>query len=659
MKYRKEIDGLRAVAVLPVLFFHADFNFFSGGFLGVDVFFVISGFLITSILLKDISQHRFSLLYFYERRARRIMPALLFMGLGTLVFAYVAMPRHLFKDFGMSLANVYTFTSNIYFQLTSGYFSTVADQKPLLHTWSLAVEEQYYLFFPLLLLLLYKRVNKHVLNIIVVLLVLSLLTSHFLTQAGYNNASFYLITSRAWELFAGSVLAFTQISTFSKNSVIRESMGVLGLLMLLVSFVVFDKDDSLPGFYSLIPVVGTMLIIVFATSTTYVGKLLAQKWLVFTGLISYSLYLWHQPILAFLKLKTVGHPSAVALSLGLAVSFCIAIISWKYIEAPFRDKAKTSSKFVFTFSVVGIMLSITAGLYIHQNKGLPDRFSNQLEYSDIGYSPKRKACHTAGTDYLKPSEACRYFEGNEVTWAVLGDSHGVELAYALATELQEKNEAVLHLTNSACPAAAFMKLRSPKGCGNWSRDAIETLVNDKKIDKVVIIYRHSLHYFGDHLSSYPELPQKNRINFVDKSKRKEHRNNIREYYWNSYRKTVETLVQANKKVFVVYPVPELPLSIKNMIAPVTIFSEKPTLNPVKAVSLEYYNRRNRYVLNKLNTLNYGENLFAVKPDEIFCDELFCSAAKNNRSYYADDDHLSVFGASKLATEIIMRNDQKK
>lgn len=657
MNYRSEIDGLRALAVLPVLFFHADFKFFSGGFLGVDVFFVISGYLITNIICEELAQQKFSLINFYERRARRIMPALLFMGLGTFAMAYTVMPSNTFKEFGLSLVNVYTFTSNIYFYFTSGYFSTIADEKPLLHTWSLAVEEQFYLIFPVLLMLLFRKVRKYILTVILVLLISSLLSSHYMTHSGHKDAGFYLISSRAWELLAGAILVFVNFSRFFKSSVIKELFSLVGLSMLLCSFIVFDKKDALPGFYSLIPVIGTMLLIVFTSSSSIVGKLLSHHWLVFIGLISYSLYLWHQPILALIKLKTVGAPNFYFLFSGLLVSFLLAILSWKYIESPFRDKRKTSRKFVFCFTVLGISISVILGLFIFYKEGLPNRFSSRINYSEIKYSPKREECHTSGTDYLKPNEACRYFEGNDMTWAVLGDSHGVELSYSLAEILNRNQESVLHLTNSACPAAAFMELILPKGCANWSREAIDVIVGDIRIKNVILIYRYSYHFFGDHIDSYPNLPNRSPINHVSLKQRKAFGSNVRDYYWSSFKKTVDTLIDHNKRVFVVYPIPELPLNITKMIAPLTIFSDMPTIRPEKALPIDYYYRRNRYVINKLDSLSYGTNLIPIKVDELFCGESHCIAAEYEKSFYADDDHLSLYGARKLAIEILSKADK--
>ena len=654
MKYRTEIDGLRALAVLPVLFFHADFDFFSGGFIGVDVFFVISGFLITSIILEDLSQSKFSILRFYERRARRILPALMFMALVTMLVSFTIMPDNLFKEFGLSLLNVFTFTSNIYFYITSGYFSTIADEKPLLHTWSLAVEEQYYLLFPLFLMFFFNRAKKWILKIVLITFVMSLCYSHYLTYQGHVEASFYLITSRAWELLAGSILALHNINHYVKNKSLKEICSLLGLIMLMFSYVVFNKKTPLPGFYSLVPVVGTMLLIAFATNETKIGRLLSQKVLVFIGLISYSLYLWHQPILAFVKMKSIGSPSSVVVIFGLIASFILAIFSWKYIEGPFRNRQLFTRNAIYKYSIVGIVVSVATGLLIYLNDGLKGRFHDSIEVTKIKYSPQRKNCHTSGLDYIKPDDGCKYFVPDNTTWAVYGDSHSAELAYSTADFLKDKNEGLHHLTFSTCPAAAFVDIIAPKGCGDWSREAVDFIVNNNEIKNVVLSFRYSYHLFGKHIDVYPRLPNKSPLYILPRSERKKSSHQkARDYLWSSFEKTIYSIVSSGKRVFIVYPVPELPLHIKKMMAPRTIFSNRPTIDLNKAISIDYYNKRNEYVIDKLDALNYGASLVAIKPVDLFCDDVYCQAVDDqNQAYYADDNHMSLFGAGKVTGQIM-------
>ena len=309
MQYRKEIDGLRAIAVLPVIFFHGNLFGMTGGYIGVDIFFVISGYLITSILIEEIEGGRFSILNFYERRARRILPALTAVLLFTTIAAFILMPAGLFKSYSQSLVSVSTFLSNVFFYLTSGYFSTASDEKPLLHTWSLAVEEQYYIFFPVLLSVLWFIGKKRLTLFISALTITSLLLAQYLSFKQAVDANFYLIFSRSWELFAGSLIAITGIQKFSIAKRGRDIIGSIGLTLIFYSIVFFDRLTPFPSMYTLAPVIGACLVIIFCDSTTTIGKFLSNRLFVGIGLISYSLYLWHQPIFAFLRIKTIGEPA--------------------------------------------------------------------------------------------------------------------------------------------------------------------------------------------------------------------------------------------------------------------------------------------------------------------------------------------------------------
>ena len=257
MQYRREIDGLRAVAVLPVILFHAGFGVFSGGYVGVDVFFVISGYLITSILISELEQGNFSILRFYERRARRILPALFFVMLACLPFAYMWMLPSQLEEFAQSIFAVSLFLSNWLFWSQTGYFGTAAELKPLLHTWSLAVEEQYYLLFPILLLSLWRYGRRSVLGFVVVVALLSLLLSEW----GWRNEpdiNFFFTFSRFWELLAGSICAFLTVGrTLKSNNV----LSAIGLAAIVVSIFAFDDNTPFPSVYALVPVVGTALII--------------------------------------------------------------------------------------------------------------------------------------------------------------------------------------------------------------------------------------------------------------------------------------------------------------------------------------------------------------------------------------------------------------
>lgn len=359
MKYRAEIDGLRALAVIPVILFHAGFETFSGGFVGVDVFFVISGYLITTILINEIESKKFSIVNFYERRARRILPALFFVMIVSIPLAWMWMLPNQTEDFAQSLIAVSLFSSNILFWQESGYFAAATEEMPLLHTWSLAVEEQYYLLFPIFLLLGW-RLGK---TKIVWIIALIALLSFFISEWGWRNnpsANFYLIPTRAWELLSGSISAFIIHKRGLKNN---NVLSLLGLTAILFSIFTYDKNIPFPSAYTLLPVLGVVFLILYADKKTFVAKLLGTKLPVSIGLISYSAYLWHQPLFSFARIRLTEYPSQLLmLTLSLA-SIALAAFTWKYIEQPARTHL-IPSKIIFSGSIFLILTFICCGFFM-------------------------------------------------------------------------------------------------------------------------------------------------------------------------------------------------------------------------------------------------------------------------------------------------------
>ena len=332
MQYRREIDGLRAVAVLPVILFHAGLSFWSGGFVGVDVFFVISGYLITTILIEERARGTYSVLSFYERRARRILPALFLVLVACIPFAWMWIPPYPFEDFARSLAFAALFISNIHFLEHGGYFDINADLRPLLHTWSLAVEEQYYLLFPLVLFFLKDFRRRKFLAVFTVLALISMAVAEW-GWRNYPNQNFYFTPSRLWEMLAGSICA---VVLYRRAQMKSEILAGLGLAMIVLSSVFYSAVMPFPSFYTLVPVGGTCLIILFAERGTLTAKLLSVKPLVGIGLISYSAYLWHQPLFAFARIRSLSEvPDWVMIGLAV-VSLGLAWLSWRFVEQPVR-----------------------------------------------------------------------------------------------------------------------------------------------------------------------------------------------------------------------------------------------------------------------------------------------------------------------------------
>ena len=369
MEHRREIDGLRAIAVLPVVLYHAGLPGFDGGYIGVDVFFVISGFLITSIILNDMAAGRFSLVQFYERRARRILPALFFVSLACVPFAWMLFLPDSMAALGRSLLAVAFFVSNFLFWSEDNYFGANAEEKPLLHTWSLAVEEQYYLFFPLLVMLLLPWGKKW----LTAALLVGFMGSLAITEIGWRKipeANYFLSPFRAWELAAGALLAvYLSARTLAGN----DKLAFAGLALLVGSFVVIDRQTPFPSLYGLMPVAGTTLLLAFARRDNACGRLLGAPLFVGFGLISYSLYLWHQPIFAFAKAVSLQPPSELTYIVLTAVSIGAGWLSWRFVEAPFRDKTRWTRRGIFTMAGVGTITLAGVGYALNGLEGVPQR----------------------------------------------------------------------------------------------------------------------------------------------------------------------------------------------------------------------------------------------------------------------------------------------
>lgn len=352
--YRPEIDGLRALAIIPVILFHAGLNTFSGGFVGVDVFFVISGYLITQLLLADHWQGRMSLARFYERRARRILPALLAVTLLFSPLALLLMAPWQAAHFGRSVLALTLFGSNFYFWKNTGYFAPEADTQPLLHTWSLAVEEQFYIGFPLLLMVLLRWGRRTALLALLALTVASLLLAQWqLEQA--PAAAYFLLPARAWELLLGVLLALLPRPA-ARAGRSASWLAAMGLVLVGAAIVRFDRHTPHPGVYTLVPTLGAALLIRYASPANPVGRLLGGRLPVGIGLLSYSAYLIHQPLFAFARLM---HGAALPLPFALGLALLVlplAYLSWRFIETPGRTLALPRRQ-VFKNALAGLVLS--------------------------------------------------------------------------------------------------------------------------------------------------------------------------------------------------------------------------------------------------------------------------------------------------------------
>ncbi|PKH70109.1 O-antigen acetylase [Stenotrophomonas sp. Betaine-02u-21] len=490
-KYRPDIDGLRSLAIAPVVLYHAGVPAFTGGFVGVDVFFVISGYLITSILAREISEGRYSLASFYERRIRRIFPALLLVIAFTLAAAPLFLLPSEFINLGRDAIASLLFVANINFWLQTGYFAADAESRPLLHMWSLGVEEQFYVFAPLLLYVIFRYIPKLKFAAVGFAFIFSLAACVYFTPS-MPGASFYLLPTRAWELLAGSMLALQafdqrKMSSSERSVLAPNILGCLGLVLVVAPVFLYSKMTVFPGVAAIAPVVGAALLI-YSGESSSVGRLLSVRPMVGLGLISFSLYLWHWPLVVIFR-NAGWLDDSIGKGVVIALSLALAWLTTKYVEAPTRNRERFTPRGLA--SAVGGVAVVLVGLSIFYSSlnGCPARFSSEVVAYDKARndrSPDRERCHF---DPGLPSldQACVLGAG-DATLAVWGDSHGVELAKAIS----EAGYSVQELTYSSCPPALYRP--SPPSrpyCQQHNNRVFNRIVSSKQLRSVVLVAYYS------------------------------------------------------------------------------------------------------------------------------------------------------------------------
>ena len=650
MHYRPEIDGLRAVAVLPVILFHGGFTVFSGGYVGVDVFFVISGFLITRILVHDLTQGKFSLIRFYERRARRILPALIFVMLCCIPFAWMWMMPSALKNFSQSLVAVSVFASNILFWRENGYFAAASEEKPLLHTWSLSVEEQYYILFPVFLLMLWRFGRSRAFYAVLAISIVSLLLSEW----GWRHkpdANFYFTLTRAWALLSGSICAFIQYGRAeSSNNV----LSAFGLALIVFAIFYFDEATPYPSVYALVPVVGTALIIIFGTQNTWTAKLLSRDAFVGLGLISYSAYLWHQPLFAFARIRSIYPPEQWLMLLFAAASLILAYFSWRYIEQPFRTK--TNPAFLPRNLLFGVALFMSStfiilGVLGHINGGFSFRFPEnsfaQIQENDDWRD--NSECHISNQFSEERVTIClSKLKAQKVI--LIGDSHADAISKYLRFELERNGIGLLTFSRDGCfpiLRTSRVPLEAHSECTTFKRKTYRIIEQNPNVP-VVIVTRWALNALGTRFDN-GEGGIDNAINGLNYVL--DHNGNI-DKKLDLQKNIAQQLARLSKTnpTIILTQFPEAGWNVSDILLKSNIYR----INLVQiSTSKISYDIRNLSINDLLHSLS-SKKLSVINAHDIFCGTFIkdrCVNFYQNILYYRDDDHPSPNAARLISSRI--------
>ncbi|AGF77481.1 putative acyltransferase [Desulfocapsa sulfexigens DSM 10523] len=613
MKYRADIDGLRALAIIPVVLYHAKVGPFSGGFVGVDIFFVISGYLITLLINEEIRQGRFTILDFYERRVRRIFPALFFViCICSLISSIILFPMA-FRDYGQSVVAATLFVANILFAKEAGYFGAASETKPLLHTWSLSVEEQFYVIFPVVLLVAHKYFQGRWKIFLLPAALLSLILNIW-AVGPYPTATFYLFPTRAWELLLGSLLALGFFPVL-RSQWQRDITSIVGLLCILWSVFQFTNNTPFPGINALIPCLGaTLLIYSGKDGTSLVGRFLGLRPIVFIGLISYSLYLWHWPIIVFAKHVffegfTIYHTLAI-----LALSFLMAIFSWHFVERPFRKRtALPHRRNLFAAATLIMAVSVITGYIIHKNDGFPGRFDNRLV--SFTYNLRQ---YKIGTCFLGEKQRHSAWKGescflqtdkqsNTLLW---GDSFAAHYVPGILKNTDSIDSNVLLYSLSGCAPVFSYDPPFRKQCKQFSAQ-IDQILTEYDISTVV-------------LAAGWDLALKSGLRYEELDS------------------TIQYLQKKGLKVLLIGQSPRFDRSVQD-INNNSIVVRMPASKSLLSIDINAINSQ----LQKIA----GPGSFA-DPSQAFCEGLVCRFKDEDTFFFWDDGHMTTAGSDRAIQSIL-------
>jgi len=671
LSYRPEIDGLRAIAVCAVILYHAKITIlglptFKGGFIGVDVFFVISGYLITSIILKEsIATGSFSLRHFYERRIRRIIPALLFVMLISLPFAWIYLLPDDLVDYSKSILYSLGFISNFYFYSSGEQYGALSGfLKPFLHTWSLSVEEQFYIIYPIFLILTIKYFKKYLIHILVLGIIISMCLAEW-TSRNYPSFSFYVLPTRVWELLSGAVLAYFEIikGHRSKDRTLNSILPAVGFFLIIFSILFFNDKIFYPSFLTLFPVIGACLIIWFSNKNELTTKILSTKLFVGIGLISYSLYLWHYPIFAFGRYADFFSGSTLnKLIIGLTL-LLLSTISYYFIEQSARKK-KYKFKIVFVCIIISYFALIIINSNIILNNGYKHRLPKIL-VENLTTVPQfllknfdGKICYKN----LKVNERCEFNTSSKRKVYLIGDSHMASLMFNLKDRIVQKDYQFIVSVYGGClyyPGFNLVEVKTKKIssiCNNNYFTSLKNTLSNETNSIIIFGGRFPVNlsnYFFD-----------NKEGGVEDGKWKSKYTPIEQYddIRNSFKNEVLELSKKNK-IILIYPIPEVGVNPNRKIYLQFVNKRKKISKDTVLknfllkdinTSFEVYLSRTKSSFELLDSIK-NNNVYRVYPHTLFCNSRVknrCVTHDDKDIFYTDSNHPSLKGSEMINTLIM-------
>ncbi|MBK1723915.1 acyltransferase family protein [Thiocystis violacea] len=617
--YRPDIDGLRALAILPVVLFHAHVPGFSGGFVGVDVFFVISGFLITAIIDRELRAGHFTITRFYERRARRILPALFVVMACCSVLAAILLFPNQYLAYARSLIAATLFVSSFLFRREDGYFDLTSDEKPLLHTWSLSVEEIYYVFFPLMLIWAWRLVRDRRLLVLIAVGLLSFIASvGGLYLDPTSKSVFFLPHFRAWEFLLGATIALASPRLILSQR-IADAASAIGVLMILVAVFAYSGETVFPGLAALLPCAGAALVIAAGRGReTLAGKGLASPAVVFIGLISYSLYLWHWPLLVFARAYLGADLQGWQAAMVILLSLALATVTWRFVERPFRGKGGLLSKRqLLVASILGMLLFVGIGLHGILTRGWISRYPVEVVrilFAGEDKDPRQDACMT-----ISPSNAGCLYGATDATarFALWGDSHAAVQAVMLGELAREHGSALQVFTMPACPPlVGWKEVPQPwgKDCTRFQELAYRRILESPQIETVLLAANYVKYGYQDGT------------------------------FAQALDQVVGGLRASGKKVVLIDPTPQLEEEIPLVLSRKVLAGKTPT---TLTQPLSEYLASSHAVTDFLDRIARRHGATRVFPQSRLCDARDCYFYRDKTVYYYDAHHLSLSGSAYL------------